>query len=123
MKNILILTLTLFLNSVAFSKTTGGCTGAIHGQRVIIKGFIIDLKNKNTGQGSISTGGRVVADFEGGDFKINFLLQSFKAINNSGAIIEGKITNIADKKGVISKLYIPDYGIHYQNIPMNCWVR
>ncbi|MFP5384506.1 MAG: hypothetical protein ACLGHN_00405 [Bacteriovoracia bacterium] len=112
----------LFVTSMAMANS-GGCSGKYKGQSIIVKGLMSDAGNKDSAQGSVSVGGRVVADFEGTDLKINYIFQSFKVRNNRGDLIEGKVTSLSKQTGIIKRLYVPSFGIDYRNIPMTCWVK
>lgn len=121
----LIFTLSTFMAHAAIEETNGkaGCRGVYQGKSVSFSGVgksITDIKN---GRGSISVDGKNVADFEGEDMKINYFTQSFKVTNNHGALLEARVTNISKGTGVIKRLYVPEYGIDYRNIPMSCWAK
>ncbi len=120
---VLIFSLTTLFANAAIKEGSGraGCKGVYQGKAVSFSGVgksITDIKN---GHGSISVDGRIVADFEGEDMKINYFTQSFKVTNNRGALLEAKVTNIGRGTGVIKRLSIPEFGIEYKNIPMSCW--
>ena len=121
-KIILSLLCTVMLTSTAFA-AKGGCVGTYKGQKIVFNGLIMDPSNKNTAEGSIKIGDRVIADFEGEDLKINYLFQTFKATNNRGDLVEGKVTNLFRKTGVMKRLYVRAYGIDWRNIPMQCWQK
>ncbi len=121
MKKIIVgLLCTAIFSSVAFAGT-GGCVGTYRGQRIVFRGLILNPMNKNTAKGSISVGGRVVADFEGEGLKINYFFQTFKARNNRGDFVDGKVTSLYRKTGVMKRLYVRGFGIDWRNIPMQCW--
>jgi hypothetical protein len=120
-KNLMFLiTAALLSGTVLAGQTQGTCTGLYRGQKIVFKGLIMDIRNTDTGRGSISVDGRVVAGFEGEDLKINYLFQTFKVRNNHGDLVEGKVNNIIKRTGVIKRLYVPGFGIDYRNIPMAC---
>ena len=123
MKNIFTFVVsTFFVTSLAMANS-GGCSGKYKGKSIIVKGIMTEAGNKDSGQGSVSVGGRVVADFEGTDLKINYIFQSFKVRNARGDLVEGRVKNLIKKTGVIKRLYVPSFGIDYRNIPMTCWVK
>ena len=123
MKNFFALAVSsLFVTSLAMAGS-GGCFGKYKGRSIIVKGLMTEAGNKDSAQGSVSVGGRVVADFEGADLKINYIFQSFKVRNARGDLVEGRVTNLIKKTGVIKRLYVPSFGIDYRNIPMTCWVK
>ncbi len=97
-----------------------GCKGVYQGKSVSFSGVGKSITEIKKGRGSISVAGRIVADFEGEDMKINYWTQSFKVTNNHGALLEAKVTNIGKGTGVIKRLLVPEFGIDYRNIPMSC---
>lgn len=118
----LIFALISSLATAAVEETTGtaGCKGVYQGKSVSFRGVGKSITEIKKGRGSISVAGRVVADFEGEDMKINYWNQSFKVTNNHGALLEAKVTNIGKGTGVIKRLVVPEFGIDYRNIPMSC---
>ncbi len=118
---VLIVSLSLF-TSAAFAGR-GGCAGVHNGKKIIFNGLITNPMDTSTGRGNISVGGRVIAEFEGEDLRINYLFQTFKASNNHGDLVEGKVTNMRNMTGVMKRLYVRGYGIDYRNIPMKCWQK
>lgn len=123
MKKILICLFATLLTSQAFANAKGGCNGTYRGKKIIFNGLMTHPTDKDTAEGSILIDGRIVADFEGEDLRINYFFQTFKVRNNRGALVEGKVNNLLRKTGVISRLYIPEFGIDYRNIPMVCWQK
>ena len=121
MKKIIVALLTLTVFTGSALAATGGCVGVHNGKRIVFNGLILDPTNKNTAEGYISVGGRRVADFDGEQLKINYIFQTFKARNNRGDFVEGRVTNMFRKKGVIKRLYVRGFGIDYRNIQMQCW--
>jgi hypothetical protein len=115
-----LITVALMSGTVLAGPTKGTCTGVYRGQKIVFKGLILNMSDTDTGRGSISVGGRVVAAFEGEDLRINYLFQTFKVRNNHGDLVEGRVNNIIRQTGVIKRLYVPGYGIDYRNIPMAC---
>lgn len=117
-----VTTLILGLLSSTFVQAgvRGKCTGMYRGQKIVFSGISNSATSAASGRGSISVGGRVVADFEGVDLKINYLFRSFKVRNNHGAMIEGEVTDLAEQRGMITRLYVPEYGIDFRHIPMSC---
>lgn len=123
MKKIIMgLICTALFSSSAFA-ATGGCVGTYQGRKIIFNGLILDPMNKNTAEGYISVNGRRVADFDGEDLRINYLFQTFKASNGRGDLVDGKVTSLMRKTGVIKRLYVRGFGIDYRNIPMQCWTK
>jgi hypothetical protein len=120
---IIIFSLTTLFANAAIDENSGraGCKGVYQGKSVSFSGVGKSITDIKRGHGSISVDGRIVADFEGEDMKINYFTQSFKVTNNRGALLEAKVTNIGKGTGVIKRLSIPEFGIEYRNIPMSCW--
>lgn len=123
MLKIIIMIVTLALLSSAAFAGRGGCAGVHKGKRIIFNGLITNPMDTSTGNGNISVGGRVVAEFDGEDLKINYLFQTFKATNNHGDLVEGKVTDMRKMTGVMKRLYVRGFGIDYRNIPMKCWSK
>lgn len=123
MKKILLFVLASMFAVSAFAGATGGCVGTYKGKKIVFNGKMSDVNNKDSAEGSLAVDGRIVADFEGEQLKINLFFQTFKVVNYRGALVEGRATNVFSKKGVISRLYVPEFGIDYRNIPMACWTR
>lgn len=123
MKKFLMCLIATFITTGAFAGPKGGCSGTYKGKKIIFNGLMTHPTNTDTAEGSISVGGRIVADFEGEDLKINYIFQTFKVRNNRGALVEGRVNNMFKKTGVISRLYVPEFGIDYRNIPMACWQK
>lgn len=120
-KNVMcLITAALISGTVLAGPTRGTCTGVYAGKKIVFKGLIMNMRDTDTGRGSISVGGRVVAGFEGEDLRINYLFQTFKVRNNHGDLVEGRVNNIIKQTGVIKRLYVPGFGIDYRNIPMAC---
>lgn len=115
-----LITVALMSGTVLAGPTKGSCTGTHRGQKIVFKGLIMDMNDTDTGRGTISVNGRVVAGFEGEDLRINYLFQTFKVRNNHGDLVEGRVNNMIRQTGVIKRLYVPGYGIDYRNIPMAC---
>ena len=122
LKNIVLIVTLSLITSAAFAGR-GGCSGVHKGKRIIFNGLITNPMDTDTGRGNISVGGRVIAEFEGEDLRINYLFQTFKASNNHGDLVEGKVTNMRKMTGVMKRLYVRGYGIDYRNIPMTCWSK
>jgi len=123
MKKIIMGLLCAAIFTTSAFATTGGCVGTYRGKKIIFNGLILDPMNKNTAEGSIYVDGRRVADFEGEDLRINYFFQTFKANNNRGDFVDGRVTNLMRKTGVIKRLYVRGFGIDYRNIPMRCWQK
>lgn len=121
MKKIIVTLLAMTILTGSALAATGGCAGVHNGKRIVFNGLILDPANKNTAEGFITISGRRVVDFEGEQLKINYLFQTFRARNNRGDFVEGRVTNLFRKKGVIKRLYVREFGIDYRNIPMQCW--
>lgn len=121
MLRIIVLIVTLSLLSQAAFAAKGGCSGVHQGKKIIFNGLIINPLDTSTGRGNISVAGRVIAEFEGEDLRINYLFQTFKASNNHGDLVEGKVTNMSNMTGIMKRLYVRGYGIDFRNIPMKCW--
>lgn len=120
-KNVMcLITAALISGTVMAAPTRGTCTGSYRGKKIVFKGLIMNMSDTDTGRGSISVGGRVVAGFEGEDLRINYLFQTFKVRNNHGDLVEGRVNNLFKQTGVIKRLYVPGYGIDYRNIAMAC---
>ena len=120
-KNVMcLITAALVSGTVLAGPTRGTCIGNYGNKKIVFKGLIMNMSNTDTGRGSISVGGRNVADFEGEDLRINYLFQTFKVRNNRGDLVEGRVNNIIKQTGIIKRLYVPGYGIDYRNIPMVC---
>ena len=115
-----LITAALVSGTVAAAPTRGTCTGTYGGKKIVFKGLIMNMSDTDTGRGSISVAGRVVAAFEGEDLRINYLFQTFKVKNNHGDLVEGRVNNLIRQTGVIKRLYVPGFGIDYRNIPMAC---
>lgn len=113
-------TVALFSGTVLAGPTRGSCVGQQGRNRIVFKGLIMNMTDTDTGRGSISVNGRVVADFEGEDLRINYLFQTFKVRNDRGDLVEGKVNNLVKQTGMIKRLYVPGFGIDYRNIPMAC---
>lgn len=121
----LILALVLMSLSQALmaAPLVGGCSGIVNKTKIVFNGSMTNAPFVKTGKGSISVGGRVLAEFDGRDAKINFLNQSVKGANNHGDILEAQVTNMARKTGVLKKLIIRAYGINVNNVPIACWYK
>jgi hypothetical protein len=101
----------------------GGCSGHHQGLDIKIRGAISDKSNIETAEGSLIIAGREVARFQGADLRYNILLWTFKARNNHGDLVEGKVKSITEKSATFSRIYIPAYGIDLRNIFVTCWHR
>lgn len=99
---------------------TATCKGVYKGKKIVFKGKMTNVKNMDTAEGEINVNQVNVADFEGRDLKINYIFKTFKVTNNHGALLEGKVTSLSEKKGIISRLYVPGTGIDFRNIKMSC---
>ena len=120
MKRLVMSLSLIFLTSNAFAGIAS-CSGIYQGKRVVLHGLMENTLNDASG--SVSVDGRVVANFDGPDVKVNYIFLSFKVANAQGDYAEGKLTNIGQKSGILTRLSVPAYGIEYRNIPMNCWTK
>lgn len=68
--------------------------------------------------GSVIIDGREVSQFD--KLKINILFKTFKGKNGQGDLIEGKVSDLSEKTGIIHKLSIPGYGISMTNVNVSC---
>ena len=112
-----VLTLSISCNVFAIA---GGCKGMHEGVEVLANGYGEGNDPRNV-SGTVSVDGREVARFDGRDASINFLLLRGKVTNGQGDIVEAKVTSMTELTGVVTRLYVPAYGIDYRNIPMQCW--
>ena len=125
MQKLIISALTLILlTGTAFATPgKGGCSGIYQGKKVSFTGFMGHINYLDTLTGSLEVDGREVARFEGRDVQLSFLSRTFVVKNDQGDMAEGKLNNPIRKTGVISRLYVPAYGIDYRNIAMSCWTQ
>lgn len=123
MKKLIMCLMTSLLATSAFADGgTGGCTGIHQGKKIILNG-LMSSRNLDNATASVVIDGRTVAHFDGADLKLNILFRSFKIRNDRGDYAEGKLTNIAQKSGVLTRLSVPAYGIEYRNVQMSCWTK
>jgi hypothetical protein len=119
----LILCLSVIANASYAAARIGGCTGEYKGIPIEMKGAMSDNSNLNTAHGTVLVDGREVAAFEGSFFEMSILRRSFSVRNNQGDYAEGKVTNVFTRSAVLTRLYIPGYGIDFRNVHIRCWSR
>lgn len=122
-KTLLILCLTLMINASYAAARIGGCTGEYKGISIEMKGVMSDNSNLDTARGTVSVDGREVAAFEGSFFEMSILRRSFSVRNDHGDYAQGKVTNVFTRSAVLTRLYIPGYGIDFRNVHITCWSR
>lgn len=115
-----IFILALFVTIQAEAATKVLCSGKHDSLSVVINASIDNLTDIKSGKGSVAVDGRVVAEFEGVDAKVNYIFLSFKAKNPRGELLEGKVTDLGNKSGFITRLNVPGFGIDFKNIAMAC---
>ena len=98
---------------------TGNCIGTSRGERIVV----VLAGTQQNGTGSVSVGGRQVARFEGSDLQVNLIMQSIRARNAHGDVVEARVTNLSRQTGVLSRLVVPAYGINFSRVPVQCNLR
>ena len=98
---------------------TGNCVGTRGRDRIVI---VLSGTQQN-GSGSVSVGGRLVARFDGPDLRVNFVMQSIRARNAHGDVVEARVTNLSRQTGVLSRLIVPAYGMNFSQVPVQCNLR
>jgi len=72
------------------------------------------------------TNGKIYIDedeitrFETGDVNVSLIRKSFKAKNQRGDYLEGKVNSLTKKEAIIYQLKIPNYRISFQNFTVKC---
>ena len=123
MKTSLLGILFLSLLSLEAFASNVGCTAVSYKGKRIDFWANGELFNPRNGSGVIRIDGREVAHFDGRDLDINLLGKSFKASNDRGDFVSGRILNISTHSSIITELTIPAFNIRYTNIPVRCEVK
>lgn len=123
MLKFMMITTILFSFAAHAKKGTGGCSGTYQGKKIVVNAMMSDIDKLESGTGSVSIDGRLLARFEGRDLKINLLGRSFTIENDQGDSASGKLTNIFTKSGILEHLSIPAYGVNIRNVKMDCWTK
>lgn len=110
-----------FFSFQASALTKVLCSGMYHDKSVVLTAQIEKASDPKSGTGTVSVDGRVVAEFEGTDAKINYIFLSAKIRNARGELLEGKVTDIAAGNALITRLVVPGYGIDFKNINISCY--
>ena len=121
----LVFSLLLLTSTVALAAGPGkgGCSGVYQGKKVSFTAYMSDIDYLENLTGGVFVDGRQVATFTGYDVSLSLLARTFRMSNGQGDIAEGKLSNPIRKTGVMSRLYVPAYGIDYRNISMSCWLQ
>ncbi|WPU63228.1 hypothetical protein [Peredibacter starrii] len=121
----LVFSLLLATTSLAFAAGPGkgGCSGVHQGKKVSFSAYMSDIDYLENLTGGVFVDGRQVATFTGYDVNLSLLSRSFRMANGQGDIAEGKLSNPIRKTGVMSRLYVPAYGIDFRDIKMSCWFQ
>ncbi|WP_408096278.1 hypothetical protein ACJVC5_14660 [Peredibacter sp. HCB2-198] len=121
----LLFSLLLLTSSLAFpaGPGKGGCSGVYQGKKVSFTANMTDIDYIENLTGEVIVDGRRVATFTGYDVSLSLMARTFRMSNGQGDIAEGKLSNPIRKTGVMSRLYVPAYGIDYRNIAMSCWLQ
>lgn len=98
---------------------TGSCVGTRGRDRIAV---VLSGTQQN-GTGSVYVGNRLVARFDGPDLRVNFVMQSIRARNAHGDVVEARVTNLSRQTGVLSRLIVPAYGINISQVPVQCNLR
>ncbi len=109
----------LSLLSTLANALTGNCVGTRGRDRIVV---VLSGTQQN-GSGSVSVAGRQVARFDGPDLRVNFVMQSIRARNAHGDVVEARVTNLSRQTGVLSRLIVPAYGINFSQVPVQCNLR
>lgn len=109
--------------SFAAGPGKGGCSGVHQGKKVSFNANMTDIDYLDNLTGAVYVDGRQVATFTGYDVNLSLLARTFRMANGQGDIAEGKLSNPLRKTGVMSRLYVPAYGIDFRDIKMSCWFQ
>ena len=116
--NMIALVIVSLMTANAYA-LVGNCVGSSRGERIVI---VLEGDQEN-GSGSVSVGGRLVARFDGPDLRVNLIMQSIRARNAHGDVVEARVTNLSRQTGVLSRLIVPAYGINFSQVPVQCNLR
>lgn len=105
--------------TVQANAMTGQCVGTKNGERILIS----LAGSTSRGSGTVEVGGRLVARFDGPDLRINYVMQTIRARNAHGDVVEARVTNLSRQTGVLSRLIVPAYGINFSQVPVQCRLR
>jgi hypothetical protein len=116
---LVVISFSFFLSS-AMATTRVLCRGEHKGKSITLTVSVENVADPRTGSGTVAVDGTEVAEFLGSDAKINVIFLTVKAKNARGEILEGRVTNLATGAGMLTRLYVPGYGIDVKNVPVTC---
>lgn len=115
---------TFFLLIVLFSTSLfageANCTGEFKGHRILLNFWAPTFLSLSKGAGRLEVNGREVARYEGHGLTQNMLKATFRATNDQGDLIEGKVVSLS--KGIlqVNRLKVPAYGIDFGIFILPC---
>lgn len=119
-KAILVLFTLTVLSTEAFSAVNFTCRGNHNGLPVKLFASLPSSTATGSISGTVQVDGRDVAFFRKGEMKVSLLSRTFKAKNNHGDQMDGKVVDMGNKQGNITRLQAPGSGIDFWNIALDC---
>jgi hypothetical protein len=96
------------------------CRGTHYNNQIEIKGIVPGATVLDSSTGTVYVNGREVAFFGAGELSVNLIMLSFKAKNNHGDTLDGKVVDLENKAALIKRLHVPGYGIDFNYFHLNC---
>jgi hypothetical protein len=118
----LLVTLMLGMSALDALALNGSCWGG-RGTNAVVFSLTGNQGNTRSGTASVAVGGREVARFDARDVRINYVVQSIRAQNAHGDLVQAQVTNLSRQTGVLSRLVVPAYGINISRLPVQCNLR
>lgn len=104
------------------SAITATCAGKIQRSSLYFEAHGNPLK-KSEGKGFVKINGRVVAEFQGAEARINYFSYTFAIRNDRGDIVKGKLNNVRTGASTVTQMELPGEGVRLANVPVICTVR
>lgn len=114
----------LFALSISFHSFAGmrrgHCVGFKGADKIEFHGELQSVRDLENGEGTVTLNGRMIARFDGRGLDYSLLRKSFSVKNDHGDLIAGYATNVSQKKGKITQLRVPAFGVALKDIDISC---
>ena len=125
MKNILLMIIFILIQiqPASAAPLRGECSTLVDGKKLVLRGYLSDIFKINSGRGSLHLDGRLISQYDGDDLKVNFFFKNFKLKNAHGELLEGKLINIKEGTGQLTRIYLRSEGIDKRNLNFRCFSK
>ena len=115
-----LMAMTLFSGEVSARSASFQCRGFSEDKAVVLNVHLEDTHNPKSVATSVEVDGAQLANFESSDVKLGIVKKTFNAKNSQGDILNGKIMNLGDKRGLIYYLHASSISLTLWNIALDC---